>query len=88
LRSEPNAILLDAIRIPDGRRALNRDAVEQLKQSISRLGLITPISVCERTDLTEDEIAVLDRPPGMRTGAEIRPPEYDLVRLAPPRGVP
>jgi ParB family chromosome partitioning protein len=44
------AIALDAITIPPGRRALDPDAVERLKQSIVAVGLQHPITVAKRDD--------------------------------------
>jgi ParB family transcriptional regulator, chromosome partitioning protein len=43
-------IALDAITIPLGRRALDPDAVERLKQSIVAVGLQHPITVAKRDD--------------------------------------
>ena len=44
----PIEITLDRITIPAGRRAVDADAVERLKQSIAAVGLQHPITVCQR----------------------------------------
>ena len=38
-------IPIEGIVIPDGRREVNRDAVEQIAQSIKEIGLLTPVTV-------------------------------------------
>ena len=74
---------LGAIRVPEGRRQVDRAVVDRLKRSIGRLGLMTPISVCERADFTEADLdALADLPPQLRQSEpqrKGRPPAYDLI---------
>ena len=64
MRSSSTVLDLGAIRVPEGRRQVDRAVVDRLKRSIERLGLMTPISVCERTDFTEADLdALADLPP-------------------------